>query len=110
MATAPFLLLIVAALPRAEAAPIASTVTHEARAPVATPIATPIATVVVRTVAVEDEHARGAQLAIAPAPTVAKRPAKEPLIAALPTAPLEVESPPVLAPRVEPGEPRGPPA
>ena len=106
MATAPFLLLIVAALPRAEAAPIASTVTHEARAPVATPIAT----VVVRTVAVEDEHARGAQLAIAPAPTVAKRPAKEPLIAALPTAPLEVESPPVLAPRVEPGEPRGPPA
>jgi hypothetical protein len=99
VATAPFLLLIVAALPRAEAVPVAS-VTHEARAPIAT---------VVARVAVDDDDTKAAQLAVAAAPTIAKRPAREPLFAALPTAPLEVESPPVLTPRVEPGEPRGPP-
>jgi hypothetical protein len=99
VATAPFLLLIVAALPRAEALPVASTITHEARAAVAT--------VVARVVASENEQDRGAQLAVAHAP-VAKKSARPTLIAALPTPPLEVETPPVLAVRVEFGEPRGP--
>lgn len=100
MATAPFLLLIVAALPRVEAAPIA-TITHEARAP--------IATVAARVAVCETDDDKCAQLALVPAP-VAKKPARPKLIAALPTPPLFVEVPPVLAPRVEPGEPRGPPA
>ena len=102
MATAPFLLLIVAALPRVEAAPVASPISHEAHAP--------IATVVARAAAAENDDSRCTQLAIAPAPTMTARPAKAPLIAALPTPPLFVDTPPVLAPRVEPGEPRGPPA
>lgn len=103
MATAPFLLLIVAALPRAEAAPIASTLTvqHETRVAVTT---------VVARAAVEHDDSQGAQVAIAAAPTTTKRAPKPKLIAALPTPPLEVETPPVLAARVEPGEPRGPPA
>lgn len=103
MATAPFLLLIVAALPRAEAAPVASTIAHEARA---------VASVVTRAVvaAVDENDDVKAQLAIAQAPAVTKRAPKPKLIAALPTPPLEVAAPPVLAARVEPGEPRGPPA
>lgn len=101
MATAPFLLLIVAAVPRADAAP-AIVQPHEARAP--------IAAVVARPVVVEDEATQRAQLAVAVAPQLSKRPVREPLIAALPTAPLEVETPPLLAPRVEPAQPRGPPA
>lgn len=103
MATAPFLLLIVAALPRAEAAPVVSTIAHEARA---------AASVVTRAVvaAIDESDDVKAQLAIAHAPAVTKRLPKPKLIAALPTPPLAVEAPPVLAARVEPGEPRGPPA
>lgn len=103
MATAPLLMLIVAALPRAEAVPVPAE------------LAAPAALVRCALVLQERDSVDHQQRASAPSFAVvparsAKRPAREPLVQALALAPAAPGLAPALAPRTEPGAARGPPA
>ena len=103
MATAPLLLLIVAALPRADAVPVAPAI--------AAPVARVVVVLASLAAALEDEdgaRSHASPLALAPA-RASKRPARAPLVQALPIA-LRTRATPSLAPRVEPRASCGPPA
>ena len=110
MATAPLLMLIVAALPRAEAAPVpASELTAPAAVVVRAAVLHRFSQRLSQPGARDDEQARAPVLAIAPAGET-KRPAREPLVQALVLLPSWRGVAPALAPRTEPGDARGPPA